>query len=64
MRNLYMAVLFASLAFGGMTMVGCEEEKGPMEQAGENLDNAMKDAGEKMEDAADKAKDEIEDAVE
>ncbi len=32
---------------------GCEKEQGPMEQAGENLDEAVQDAKRAVEDAAD-----------
>ena len=52
-------VLFAcfGLALGG-GLVGCEK-KGPAEQAGEKLDDAVDDAGDAAEDAADA----VEDAV-
>ncbi len=32
---------------------GCEKEQGPLEEAGENLDEAMQDTKRAIEDAAD-----------
>lgn len=45
-----------TLAFG---TVACVEKKGPMEKAGEKIDDAVDDIGDNIEDAGD----EIEDAV-
>lgn len=38
------------------------DNKGPAEQAGENIDNAAENMGDKMEDATDNAEDKVEDA--
>jgi hypothetical protein len=38
------------------------QEKGPAEQAGENIDNAVEEMGDKIEDATDGAGDAIEEA--
>ncbi|RBP52779.1 hypothetical protein [Arenicella xantha] len=65
LKKLLLTSLFASL----VALAGCEE-KGPMEKAGESIDNAVddagdaiNDAGDEVEDAADDAADEIEDAA-
>jgi hypothetical protein len=58
--NSGIAVAFAlSLAMAGLA--GCENE-GPMERAGEKIDNAAEEAGDKMEDAGDKLEDKARDA--
>lgn len=64
-ESLRKLVLAASAVFILVPVVGCEENKGPAERAGENLDKAgrnVKDAvsppstpGEKAGDAIDKA---------
>jgi hypothetical protein len=46
-------VLFATAALGGIA--GCERE-GPMERAGENLDEASRDLGNAIEDKCEDAK--------
>jgi hypothetical protein len=46
------------LALAGLAMAGCDE--GPLERAGEELD----DVGDEVEDAAEDIGDEVEDAVE
>lgn len=38
------------------------DNKGPAEQAGENIDNAAENMGDKIEDATDNAEDKVEDA--
>ena len=53
--KLFLAALVAALTLG---LAGCEKE-GPMERAGEKLD----DAAEKVEEAAEDAADEIKDAT-
>lgn len=53
--RIFLAVLIAALTVG---LAGCEKE-GPMERAGEKLD----DATEEVKDAAEEAGDEIEDAT-
>ena len=45
-----------SLVAGMATLTGCEE-KGPMEKAGESIDEAVDDAGDAVEDAADDVED-------
>ena len=41
-----------------LTSVACEE-KGPMEKAGEKMDQAVKDAGNSVEDACEDAKEKL-----
>jgi hypothetical protein len=43
--------LFATLLFSMFVLVACED--GPMEEAGESMDNAAEEFGESMEDATD-----------
>jgi hypothetical protein len=50
--NLIFLALGAFLAFGS---IGCED-KGPMEKAGEKMDEAAEDAADTVEEAVDKAK--------
>lgn len=60
LEKLSTLLIVLAFAFGGLslaTMSGCED--GPLEEAGESIDDAVDDAGDKLEDAGD----EIEDAV-
>lgn len=52
-------ILMATLA-GVLTvsLMGCEQQ-GPMEEAGERIDNSMENAGDKIEDAGDKVEDKL-----
>lgn len=50
--------LLVCVLIGGVAVTGCEK-KGPMEEAGEAIDDAAKDAGEAAKDAGEK----VEDAV-
>lgn len=52
----------AALALPLAVLPACEE-KGPMEQLGEDLDDAAEDAADSMEDAADDVEDAVEDAT-
>jgi hypothetical protein len=53
------AVAIAALALAGLA--GCERE-GPMEEAGEAIDNAAEKTGDKIEDVGDKIEDKARDA--
>jgi hypothetical protein len=62
-------LLLVSALIGGLSVTGCKE-KGPMEKAGESIDDAAKktgdaakEAGEKVKDAAVDAKEKAKDAV-
>lgn len=57
--NSGIAAAIVALAIAGLA--GCERE-GPMEQAGERIDNAAEEAGEKIEEAGDKIEDAADDA--
>lgn len=52
-------ILMATLA-GVLTvsLMGCEQQ-GPMEEAGERIDNSMENAGDKIENAGDKVEDKL-----
>ena len=52
------SILLAALFLGG-GITACEQD-GPMEEAGEEIDDAVDDAGDEIEDAADEVEDEIE----
>jgi hypothetical protein len=52
-----------TVALFALLLLGCPEKKGPLEKAGEKMDNAVENAGDKIEDAAEEAGDAIEDAV-
>ena len=47
---LVMGALFVALP-------GCEQQKGPAENAGETIDRAVEGAGQKMEEAGDRIQD-------
>lgn len=58
-KNVAMALM---LAFGSAAVLsGCEED-GPMEEAGENIDQTMERAGEKMEETGERMEEKAEDA--
>ena len=51
-------VMLVSVLFSGLALTGCKE-KGPMEKAGESIDNAAQKTGDAAKDAAEKAKDAV-----
>lgn len=51
-RNSRMLALFIAMPLL-FALPGCEKEQGPMEEAGENIDEAVQDAKRAVEDAAD-----------
>ncbi len=59
MRKLGLALLIAMLGVG---LAACEEEQGPAEEAGENIDESMEETGEDMEEAGEEMQEEAEDA--
>jgi hypothetical protein len=58
MKSLAALLLASGLAFG---LTACDEQ-GPLEEAGEEVDEAFEDAGDGIDDAVDDAADAIEDA--
>ncbi|HLR87964.1 MAG TPA: hypothetical protein VK064_08835 [Wenzhouxiangella sp.] len=56
MKILAAAVFAAGV---GVFISGCEQ-KGPAQEAGESIDDAVEEAGDKLEDARDKAGDKVE----
>lgn len=56
MRRTLFAALITLCCAGFVTLVGCEEE-GPLEEAGEQMDDAMDEAGDAIEDAGDEVED-------
>lgn len=63
MRNVLMmlALMGAFTLSAGLT--GCEE-KGPMEEMGEGIDEAIEDTGDAMDEAGDDMEDAVDDATE
>ncbi|MDZ7854244.1 MAG: hypothetical protein U5L98_16835 [Halomonas sp.] len=59
MRKIGLALLIAMLGAG---LAACEEEQGPAEQAGENIDESMEKMGEGMEEMGDEIEKAAEDA--
>ena len=58
-------LLLTSLALGGfLVLAGCEEEKGPLEKAGEAADEALQDAAKTADEAVESAKEAIKEATE
>jgi hypothetical protein len=51
MKRLVRVLAVALFAF---LLWGCPEKKGPLEKAGEKIDNAVEKAGDEIEDATDK----------
>jgi predicted small lipoprotein YifL len=58
MKNIKNLFLLLALSLGAFTLVGCDND-GPMENAGEAVDEAVED----MKDTAEEAGNDIEDAV-
>lgn len=49
--------------FLAATVTACDRQEGPMEEAGESIDQAVEEAGDKTEDALERAGDAVEDAT-
>lgn len=63
LRSATIALFLGAISFG---IVGCEKE-GPLEEAGEAIDEGIEDVGEAAEDAAEEveeAAEDVEDALE
>ncbi|MCL7939477.1 hypothetical protein M8009_04045 [Halomonas sp. ATCH28] len=58
-RKLGLALLIAMLGAG---LAACEEEQGPAEEAGENIDESMEEMGEGMEEMGEEMEETAEDA--
>ena len=59
LRATTIAFFLAAMSFG---IAGCEE-KGPLEEAGERIDEGLEDAREDLEDAAEEVGDAVEEAA-
>ncbi|CAM3613047.1 hypothetical protein [Halomonas lysinitropha] len=59
MRKLGLVLLITMLGAG---LVGCEDEQGPAEKAGENIDESMEEMGESMEEMGEEMEEAAEDA--
>jgi hypothetical protein len=53
--------MLVTTLFTAMLLTGCERE-GPMERAGEQIDESVAEAGEKVDDAAENAGEKLEEA--
>lgn len=63
MKTLEKFFLIALTCIGLVTLQACDTNEGPLEETGENIDNAVDDAGDAIDDAADDAEDAIDDAA-
>jgi len=61
LTKLWIILTLAFLFLFSIALSACED-KGPMEKAGEKVDETFEKAGDKMEDAGDAIKDTVEDA--
>ncbi|MCA1768645.1 MAG: hypothetical protein LC652_01385 [Halomonas sp.] len=57
LKKLGLAMLVGMLAAG---LVGCQDEPGPAEKAGQEVDKAMDDAGEGIEEMGESIQDAVE----
>lgn len=57
-RGIALAMVFS---VSSVFVTGCDQD-GPMESAGEEIDEAVEETGENLEDAGDEVEDEVEDA--
>ncbi|WP_158772672.1 hypothetical protein [Cobetia sp. L2A1] len=55
-KTLGSALMIAMLGFAGLSLAGCDD-KGPMEKAGEKMDNSVENAGDSIESAGDDVQD-------
>ncbi|WP_163577942.1 hypothetical protein [Halomonas faecis] len=53
--------LVLMLAMLGVGLAACEEEQGPAEEAGENIDETMEEAGEEIEEMGESVEESAED---
>jgi len=51
-----------SLLFACGLLAGCPDNDGPLEEAGEEIDEAADEVGDDIEDAAEEVEDEVDDA--
>ena len=64
MKKTLKQLLLVLAALAMLSLAGCENKKGPMEKAGEAVDNAAENTSDFVEDAAEKTGDFVEDAAE
>jgi predicted small secreted protein len=53
MKRVISLLCVCAFLAGGTLLAGCEEQDGPVERAGEAVDEAVKDTGRAVEDATD-----------
>ncbi|WP_163560624.1 hypothetical protein [Halomonas sp. NO4] len=53
--------LVLMLAMLGVGLAACEEEQGPAEEAGENIDETMEETGEEVEEMGEEVEESAED---
>lgn len=51
--------LASFLIISSLGLAACDVDEGPVEEAGESIDNAMTDAGNKIEDTCENVKEEM-----
>jgi hypothetical protein len=57
MRRKAFLLMSVAILSVGLATTGCQENEGPMEDLGEEVDDAVDDAGDAIEDAADEVED-------
>jgi hypothetical protein len=57
MQTLRKMSFFMFLLAGMFSLQACDNDNGPLEEAGENIDEAVEDAGEAIEEACEDATD-------
>ncbi len=58
--NVQVLLLLIILTVVGGTVTACDVNQGPVEKAGENIDNAVDDAGDALEDTGETIKEKME----
>ena len=62
MRRITAVLATGAIAFGGAGLVGCgDDNEGPAEDAGKEIDEAGREAGDELEEAGKEAEREVDD---
>jgi predicted small secreted protein len=62
-RITYSLLLAPAIVGASLIVTGCDTQQGPVEKAGEAIDEAAQDAQDSMEEAGEEVRDEIDDAT-
>ena len=64
MKKILKQMLLVLAALAVLALAGCDDDKGPMQKAGEKMDNAAEKTGDAVKGAAEKTGDAVEGAAE